>query len=417
MPHWIDALHDPRDPDQLYYTRRHLLWHGVLMFLQRLGSRHQFGLGRHAPALLHNLRQLAKTDEESVAHPDTVAYLMERLATEEMAGLLSEFTRRLIRMKALDDWRVRGHFLVAVDGTGYLSFDQPHCEHCIQVTHASGQVSYRHSVVVAFLVNNQGVAIPLAVEFVENPPQPFDKQDCELKAFARLAPRLKSLFPQTPFCLLMDALYASVSVMATCRQYGWKYGISFKESDMPALWQEAVSLRDLSQDQGRTLRYCFPNLKTKTETVCTVRLRWVNDLEHQGESLSALFQDETIAAETKHFAYLTNWSLDADTVEQTATAARQRWRIENEGFNVLKNGGYDLEHAYSRNFTAAKNYFHLMLIAYLIHQLMVRGSLFTCFRKQLVTGKNLVMELIVALRTQLIPTDAIPPPQIRLDPA
>ncbi|RLC74380.1 MAG: hypothetical protein DRJ03_17950 [Chloroflexi bacterium] len=33
---------------------------------------------------------------------------------------------------------------------------------------------------------------------------------------------------------------------------------------------------------------------------------------------------------------------------------RLRWKIENEGFNVQKNGGYGLEHAYTRDLRGLK---------------------------------------------------------------
>ena len=40
--------------------------------------------------------------------------------------------------------------------------------------------------------------------------------------------------------------------------------------------------------------------------------------------------------------------MTAQTVQEVATAGgRQRWCIENQGFNVQKNSGLNLEHAYS----------------------------------------------------------------------
>jgi hypothetical protein len=407
---WMGQLDDPRDPETLHYTMRHLLSCGMLMFLLHLRSRNQFRWERLHPLLAQNVRILASTDEETVAHPDTVAVLLERLDPAETAGLLAQALRRLIRMKALDDFRVRGHFLVAVDGTGYLCFEQRHCEHCVETKHASGKTLYSHPVLAAFLVGN-GMALPLAVEFVENPSEPFDKQDCELKAFARLAPRLKKLFPQTPFCLLLDALYAAAPVMDICQRNQWKFFITFKESDMSALWREAVTLRDLCPHQNHTIRFSRPGSNPPTQ--CTRLLQWVNDLDHQEHRLSALWQRETTPEGTVHFAHITNWTATPENIESFAVAARQRWRIENEGFNVLKNGGFDLEHAYSRNFNASKNYFHLMLLAHLLQQLIVRGSLFTCFRKQLGSCLNWARRLAEHLRSIPIALDTPAPHQIR----
>ena len=59
-------------------------------------------------------------------------------------------------------------------------------------------------------------------EFVENPSQNPTKQDCELKAFYRLAKRLKR-FPRLPICLLLDGLFAGGPTFALCEIYRSKY--------------------------------------------------------------------------------------------------------------------------------------------------------------------------------------------------
>jgi hypothetical protein len=40
-----------------------------------------------------------------------------------------------------------------------------------------------------------------------------------------------------------------------------------------------------------------------------------------------------------------------------------RWKIENEGFNVQKRGGYELEHAYTNHPNSAKVFYFLLQIA------------------------------------------------------
>ena len=65
-----------------------------------------------------------------------------------------------------------------------------------------------HYVLEAKLVTSFGHAIPLASEFIENlEHRDFDKQDCEQKAFVRLAAKIKGHFPRLPFCVLADELY------------------------------------------------------------------------------------------------------------------------------------------------------------------------------------------------------------------
>ncbi len=75
--------------------------------------------------------------------------------------------------------------------------------------------------------------------------------------------------------------------------------------------------------------------------------------------------------------WITNFNVKRPNVITLANeGGRLRWKIENEGFNVQKNGGYRLEHAYTRNATASKVFYYLLQIAHIIAQLMERGSLF-----------------------------------------
>ena len=68
---------------------------------------------------------------------------------------------------------------------------------------------------------------------------------------------------------------------------------------------------------------------------------------------------------TKEYKRLTGRLIDLENAWKVAAAARLRWRCENEGFNVLKTGGFALEHVYSHNPVASKCYFMLMLIAHI----------------------------------------------------
>ncbi|GAB1477192.1 hypothetical protein MASR2M70_20300 [Bacillota bacterium] len=51
----------------------------------------------------------------------------------------------------------------------------------------------------------------IATEFIENENENVSKQDCEINAFKRLAPKLKHKYPRLPICLLADSLYVPVN--------------------------------------------------------------------------------------------------------------------------------------------------------------------------------------------------------------
>ncbi len=57
-----------------------------------------------------------------------------------------------------------------------------------------------------------------------------------------------------------------------------------------------------------------------------------------------------------------------------------------KGSSTLKNGGYEMEHKYSRvSYQASKNYYQLMQMAHLVNQLMI---LSTHFQEANFSGKK-----------------------------
>src|SRR5690554_2470526 len=107
-----------------------------------------------------------------------------------------------------------------VDATGTHTFDHKHCEHCLTKTSKKGITTWFQYVLEAKLVTSAGHAISLASEFIENiPGRDFKKQDCEQKAFVRLAAKIKKHFPRLPVCILADGLYPNNTVFEICRQY------------------------------------------------------------------------------------------------------------------------------------------------------------------------------------------------------
>ncbi len=119
-------------------------------------------------------------------------------------------------------------------------------------------------------------------------------------------------------------------------------------------------------------------------------------VDYQGHALNWLECEETIEStktgasakkpKTTRFVHITDLPVNAANIADTSHNGRLRWKIENEGFNTLKNGGYGMEHQYARkSYRALKNYFQFMQMAHLIHQLM---TLNTRFQEGFMTAKN-----------------------------
>jgi len=141
---WIEEIEDPRCPVRCRYDKRFLLWWGLTLFLCKLGSRRQldYQLNTDAPAVLANLNRLAGTQQTTRPVNQTLEYFVSGIGSDPLTSLDQKMVHRLIRMKALDEARLHGRFLVLIDGSGYLAFHHRHCEHCLTQQHGEQTVRY-----------------------------------------------------------------------------------------------------------------------------------------------------------------------------------------------------------------------------------------------------------------------------------
>ncbi len=406
LNNWFSKLTDPRDEKRIEYNARHLLWSGILMYMLHLKSRNQLKWETNNCALfLENLLNMAQTGEETIAHPDTLAHYLKKLSIDELQSIPQEMVKRLINMKALDYYRFKDHFLIAIDGTGHLTFKEPHCEHCLEKKMNNGEILYYHPVLEAKLVTYDGFAFSICTEFIENPEMEYIKQDCEVKAFYRLAEKLYQAFPRTQFCLLLDAIYDKQTVFDICEDNRWKYFITFKEGAMPAAYKEAEALRDLSPRNTKKLK-----IKNGHQY-----FRWITNLPYHKHNLKIIWCNETKGDEKMRFVWITNFTPNFNNVDKLANqGGRSRWKIESD-FRTQKHGGYEMEHAYCKNPNAAKAFYLLMQIAHILMQLVVNSNLFKNFKKQLGTVRNFARRLAESFRNVLIPHNLTLPAQIRFN--
>ena len=378
--------------------------------MMHLGSRRQMRFERLAERFEQNLAKLCgQRDLEAVADPDTLAYYAERVPLAFIEKLLAWITVRLIRMKALNPFRLYEYFPIAVDGSQVCTFDSEPWPNCPHRKLSDGTVQYFAYVLDAKLLTPCGMALSLATEMLTNEGnEQFDKQDCELKAFPRLVKKLRRLFPKTPFCLLLDGLYANQNVIRLVEANRWKYIITFKEGSMPERYPEALSLADLQQDNRLRVR-----IENGTQS-----MRWVHQLPIAEFTPDVLFCREKIKGkQATHFVWLTNFHLCPNNVENIANkGGRLRWKIENEGFNVQKNDGYEMEHPYSEHPNGFRVFYILLLIAHYITQLILRGSLIRSLARSFGSAKNFARRLAESLRNHPLPDDLPLPGQIRFHP-
>jgi len=402
---WMREVDDCRKKASTYELAAHMTA-CLAMFLFKSGSRNQYNQYREDIQFKTNYQRLFGF---KMPHGDSVQNVMGLLDIFQIEQLKQKMIQVLIQRKTFHSSRYRGHwFRVAVDASGMGSYDHQRDEQCLQRTSKNGKTTYFHSVLEARLITPNGFSISIATEWIENPENgEYNKQDCERKGFIRLAAKLKKAYPRLPMQILADGLYPYEGFFALCKANQWSYCVTFKNGNLTSVWEEVMELQ-LLQSKNTRLEICYrPDGKIVEQA-----FQWVTGVDYKSYILNWLECIETIkptktdGADEKlkitRFVHITDLAINISNIVDTSRTGRLRWKIENEGFNTLKNGGYGMEHQYARkSYCALKNYFQFMQMAHLIHQLM---TLTTRFREDFMmtknhpTLKNLWLDLIFAMK-------------------
>lgn len=392
------------------YRTDEILCAAIGMFIFKAQSRNAFNNDRrHSGEFKSNFEKLFKA---ALPHLDAVQDFFEVLSPTQLEKVKVDLISRLIENKVFYKYKIFEHYMVVIDATGVVSCDEDRFGCGLKKESKNGKSIYLYPVLEAKLVTESGFCISLATEWIINDNnKSYDKQDCEQKAFKRLAEKLKKAFPRLPICILADALYANDPVMSICENNGWKYIITLQQGSLPAL-------QDSLKDDPPTYRNSFvhhPVCTTKNTTI-TQEFYWVEDLMHKKHTLHYLQCRETISnektgkTETQNFVRITNLPANKSTAKNLSKAGRLRWKIENEGFNEEKNNGYAMQHLYSRDsFNSLQNYYQSLLIAHLINQLLEQNckiqDLLKRFNK--LTIKYLWQQFLSTMKCQSLCTQAL----------
>jgi hypothetical protein len=184
------------------------LMSGLAIFGLKYPSLLQFDQDRNVDLTRSNLKSLYGIKQ---APSDT--YLRERLDNVDPAHLRKNYTQLLQvlqRGKGLEGFAyLDNHYLLSLDGTGYFSSNEIHCDQCGEKHHRDGRVSYYHQLLGAVLVHpDHKEVFPLA-------PEPILKQDgstindCERNAAKRFLNDTRREHPHMKFIVIEDALAAN----------------------------------------------------------------------------------------------------------------------------------------------------------------------------------------------------------------
>ena len=262
--------------------------------------------------------------------------------------------------------RLGGRCLVALDGTEYFCSQKIGCPHCLTRKRANGKTERYHSMLAATLVApGHTMTVPFMPEFIE-PQDGHEKQDCERAAAKRWlsshGPRLGPIKP----VYLGDDLFACQPIAEAVIAQGADFLFTCKPDSHKTLYDFIAGAEAATLEVKEKLR-------SKTQTA---RYRWFSavPLRDGKDALAVNFIAITIADAkgkvTYKNAFVTSLALGKDNAAAICACARARWKIENEGFNVLKNNGYNLEHNFGHGKDRLAMLFAAMnLLAFAFHTL------------------------------------------------
>ncbi len=354
------------------------LMSGLALFSLKYPSLLKFDNDRADDIIQHNLRSLY-----GIRNVPCDTYLRERLdqmpprlLRKTFSTLFAQLQRgnELTPFQFMDD-----HYLLSVDGTGYFSSHQVHCEQCCIKNHRDGSKTYYHQLLGAALVHpNHSHVLPFA-------PEPILKQDgnkkndCEREASKRLLTDLRREHPHLKLIVIEDGLASNGPHIQLLTSLDMRFILGAKPKDHTFLfdWVEnsTVQWHELTDEKGHHHRFKFINRVP------------LNDSHFDCEVNFLEYWETTPKGKVIHFTWVTDLELTPSTIYTIMRGARARWRIENETFNTLKNQGYHFEH----NFGHGENHLatimaYLMLLAFLIDQ--IQGLCCQLFKEAVTKAKS-----------------------------
>lgn len=388
----LRKVEDSRHQSYIEYSPDIILFSILMKNVTAIESMNQMTIEFNTEECINNVAKVLECEElEELPHHDTINNFLRKLNPIEIEKIRTYMIKKLLKKRCLEQHRLLDkYWTIAVDATGLSSFKERHCDHCLKreyVNKETGETEntiYFHYVLEAKLVVGDMV-LSIDTEFIENE-EFYEKQDCELKAFKRLAKRLKKNYKRLPICILGDSLYAVDQIFTLCNENKWKYIFTFKEGRTKSLWTEFEELKSLENNND--------------DKGCS----WINEMEYKENAVNVLEAILIEKEKEKKFTFITNISITKNNAIRILYGGRSRWKIENEGFNNQKNIKNNIEHLCSKDYNAMKNHYLLVQIADMIRQLFECG--YELIRSLKATIKEISSRILESFRRDtLTPED------------
>jgi hypothetical protein len=362
----VSTIPDSRDQERITYSLSDIYLSAFALFYVQDPSLLEFQRRCQEQVQQNNISTVFGVD--AIPSDSQLRDVIDEHGNEAIREVFGKYFHRLQRGKQLESYRFLGQsYLIVIDGSEYFTSELIHCKKCLTKTSKKDGIKrYHHQILQGTLVHpEKREVIPLAPEFIRNE-DGTEKQDCERAAGKRLVHAIKRDHPHLPIIIAGDSLYSNTPFLRELTDCGFSYLLVAKPQDHKSLYKDIAGLRnggllDSYTKEGQNGReYLY---------------EWVNgvDLTASADSEKVNYCCLTIRRNGKA-TYKNGWITDIEitqeNIEEVIRGGRARWKIENEGFNTLKNHGYHLQHNFGHGTNnLSETFFLLNLLAFFFHQI------------------------------------------------
>lgn len=387
----FENLTDIRNQSYVKYKMKSLLTIRLFALVCGITSMNEMERRFNTQQAIDNFSLFLEEQLLEMPNWQTIQDVIENLSYQEIEDIRTRIVKKLIRSKMFDKYRYNGYFQLLVDATGITSRNYNLNGNCLTRTTTSMKkvngvkqavkttTYYKYVLEAKLVVGN--IVVSLDTEWIENVESnnENDKQDCETKAFKRMAERISTNYPKTKFIITGDALYATEPMMDICKDNHWHYIFNLKPERLK-----------------KVADFFEGNIKIHNET--SIANYYLSSGIPHGKHLLNVIKYQEVLEDGKLliFRYVTDLNVTDNTIQEIVKRGRARWKIENEGFNMQKNGTFCISHLCSYNENALRIHYLFIQFAHLIRQLFELGSVVVrnaCITSKKETSFQLTIEL------------------------
>jgi hypothetical protein len=334
---------------------------------------------------------------ERIPSDGQIRNLLDPVDPAQLREPFWEIYRHLDEGGCLDEYHgVDGTRLISLDGSQYFSSQEIHCPNC-RVVVRDENTYYSHMVMLAVLsAPEQKHVFSLDPEFM-TPQDGHEKQDCEQQAIKRWVKRNADRFGPWQVTILADDLHCHQPLCERLLKHKMHFILTCKPESHQALYEELALLERVDGA-----------LSTKVVRKWNGRYherwayRWAGHVPLRGDAKTLLVSwcevtlyNEDTEEQLYHCAWATDYLLDEQLVTEVVASGRSRWKVENEGFNVLKNRGYNFEHNYGHGQQhLSMVLLTLLVLAFLFHSVLdLSCQMYQAVRRELAVRRTFFNDL------------------------